>query len=123
MGASGLLAATVAARNGASVTIVERNKRIGKKILVTGNGRCNYTNVLTNITDYNNHDFVEYGISKFNPNKAMDFFSSLGIVPKVEKEGKAYPLSEQASSIVDVFLYELNRLGVEVLSDSKAVSI
>lgn len=122
-GASGLLAATVAARNGASVTIVERNKRIGKKILVTGNGRCNYTNVLTNITDYNNHDFVEYGISKFNPNKAMDFFSSLGIVPKVEKEGKAYPLSEQASSIVDVFLYELNRLGVEVLSDSKAVSI
>lgn len=122
-GASGMLAACVAASNGANVTIIERNNRIGKKILVTGNGRCNYTNTTANVTDYNNEEFVSYGLSVFNPGRAMDYFSKLGIVPKVEKEGKAYPLSEQASSIVDVFLYELNRLNVEIVTEAKVVSV
>lgn len=122
-GASGLMAACVAAKNGAKVTILERNKRIGKKILVTGNGRCNYTNTLTNVTDYNNEAFVAKGISLFNPSRTMDFFNKMGIVPKVESEGKAYPLSEQASSIVDVFLYELERLNIDVMTNSKVVSI
>lgn len=122
-GASGLLAACVAAQNGAKVTILERNKRVGKKILVTGNGRCNYTNTLTNVTDYNNEAFVAKGIRLFNPSRTMDFFNRMGIVPKVEKEGKAYPLSEQASSIVDVFLYELKRLNIEVMTNSKVVSV
>jgi hypothetical protein len=122
-GASGLMAACVAAKNGAKVTMLERNKRIGKKILVTGNGRCNYTNTLTNVTDYNNEAFVAKGISLFNPSRTMDFFNKMGIVPKVESEGKAYPLSEQASSIVDVFLYELERLNIDVMTNSKVVSI
>ena len=122
-GASGLLAAIVAKRNGADVTILERNARIGKKILVTGNGRCNYTNTLTNVSDYNNQDFVEYGINLFNPQETMDFFSELGIVPKIEKEGKAYPLSEQASSFIDVFLYELKRLDIEVVNDAYVYNV
>jgi hypothetical protein len=117
-GASGIIAAIVAKRNGASVTVLERNPRIGKKILVTGNGRCNYTNALTNVSDYNNPKFVEYGLSVFNPQVTMSFFSELGIVPKVENEGKTYPLSEQASSIIDVFLYELNRLNIEVVNNA-----
>jgi predicted Rossmann fold flavoprotein len=122
-GASGLLAASVAAKNGSNVTILERNSRIGKKILVTGNGRCNYTNTTTNVTDYNNPDFVSYGLSVFNPSRTINYFSTLGIVPKVEKEGKTYPLSEQASSIVDVFLYELDLMNVEVITDAMVVSI
>ena len=117
-GASGVLAAIIAKRNGASVTILERNPRIGKKILVTGNGRCNYTNALTNVSDYNNQEFVKYGLDVFNPQETMNFFSELGIVPKIEKEGKAYPLSEQASSIIDVFLYELKRLDIEVVGNA-----
>lgn len=117
-GASGLLAACIAKKQGAKVTIIERNPRIGKKILVTGNGRCNYTNALTSINDYNQPDFVAYGLSVFNPSRTMAFFSQLGIVPKIEKEGKTYPLSEQASSMIDVFLYELNRLGVEVITEA-----
>ncbi len=122
-GASGMLAACVAAQNNAHVTILERNDRIGKKILVTGNGRCNYTNTMANVTDYNNQDFVSYGLSVFNPSRTMDFFKTLGIEPKVENEGKAYPLSEQASSIIDVFIYELNRLNVEIITEAKVVSI
>ena len=82
-GASGLVAAIIAKRQGANVTIIERNSRVGKKILVTGNGRCNYTNSLANIYDYNNPDFVSYGLSVFNPQRAMSFFSDLGIVPKI----------------------------------------
>jgi len=117
-GASGLIAAISARRLGADVTIIERNNRIGRKLLATGNGRCNYTNVLTSVEDYNNPNFVSYALSHFNPAKAMAFFSELGIVPKVEKEGKAYPLSEQASSIVDVFLYEIEHLGIEVVTDA-----
>lgn len=122
-GASGLLAAVVARRNGANVTILERNPRIGKKILVTGNGRCNYTNSLTSVTDYNNQDFVRYGLELFNPEETMSFFSELGIVAKIEKEGKAYPLSEQASSIIDVFLYELNRLEIDVVNNAYVYNI
>lgn len=113
-----MLAAIVAARNGCDVTILERNNRIGKKILVTGNGRCNYTNSLANISDYNNQEFVSYGLSVFSPQKTMSFFSELGIVPKIEQEGKTYPLSEQASSIIDVLLYELNRLNVNIITDA-----
>ncbi|MBI9009420.1 MAG: NAD(P)/FAD-dependent oxidoreductase [Tenericutes bacterium] len=122
-GASGILAAIVAKRNGAEVTVIERNSRIGKKILVTGNGRCNYTNALSSVSDYNNQEFVEYGLKAFSPENTMSFFNDLGIVPKVENEGKAYPLSEQASSIIDVFLYELNRLHIEVVSDAYVINI
>jgi len=117
-GASGLVAAIVAKRNGAQVTILERNHRIGKKILATGNGRCNYTNVLANPTDYNNPDFVQQALTYFPPARAITFFEQLGIVPKVENEGKAYPLSEQASSIVDVLLYEINRLNIKVIANA-----
>ena len=83
-GASGMLAACIAAEQ-ANVTIFERNNRIGKKILATGNGRCNYTNTFANVTDYNNQEFVSYGLSVFNPSRTMDYFKKLGIEPKVEK--------------------------------------
>lgn len=122
-GASGMMAAVVAARNGADVTILERNSRIGKKILVTGNGRCNYTNTLTDVLDYNNPEFVEYALKYFSPYKVLDFFKELGIEPKIEDEGKTYPLSEQASSIIDVFLYELQRLEVDIVSDAYVINV
>ena len=122
-GASGILAAITAKRNHADVTIIEKNSRIGKKILVTGNGRCNFTNSLTNVLDYNNPEFVSYGLSVFNPQRTMSFFNELGIVPKIENEGKTYPLSEQASSIIDVFLYELKRLNIEVITEAIAFKI
>lgn len=122
-GASGLISAIVAKRNGADVTILEKNPRIGKKILVTGNGRCNYTNANTTINDYNNPEFVQYAISYFNPQRTMSFFNDLGIVPKIENEGKTYPLSEQASSIIDVFLYELKNLNIEVVNNANVYNV
>ena len=122
-GASGILAAIVARRNGANVTLLEKNPRIGKKILATGNGRCNYTNVLASAADYNHPDFVAPVLDRFGPDRTIAFFERLGIAPKVETEGKAYPRSEQASSFLDVFLYELNASGVNVVCDAPVVRL
>lgn len=113
-GASGIIAALSADMNGAKVLLIEKNNRIGKKILVTGNGRCNYTNVLLDKNDFNNPEFVQRTLDQFDVKDTIDFFDSLGISPKVEVEGKTYPLSEQASSFLDVFLYELNRRAVNI---------
>ena len=122
-GASGLMAAITASLKLSKVLIVEKNPRIGKKILVTGNGRCNYTNVLTKPTDYNNPEFVEKAFKHFDFQRTLDFFIELGIVPKIEAEGKTYPLSEQASSFLDVFLYEISKRDIEVALDTEVLSI
>lgn len=122
-GASGLLAAIIARRQKANVTILERNLKIGKKILATGNGRCNFTNANATKNDYNHPEFVSKAFEIFGPKVTMDFFESLGIAPKIEDLGKTYPLSEQASSILDVLVYEINRIGVHVVTDAHVKSI
>ena len=98
-GASGMMAALSARKQGAEVTILERNHKLGKKILATGNGRCNFTNVDANPHDYNHPDFVNQVFEQFSVSKTIHFFKQMGIYPKIEDEGKTYPLSEQASSI------------------------
>ena len=122
-GASGLLAAISAKENGAEVFIIERNAKIGRKILATGNGRCNYTNVDATCDHYNHPQFVKPVFEQFGPDKTVKFFERLGIEPKIEDEGKTYPLSEQASSIVDVLAYELERLNIKVFYESYVESI
>lgn len=117
-GASGLLAAIAASEKGAEVCLLEKNPRVGKKILATGNGRCNYTNVGALPRDYNRPDFVAPAFSLFGPGATVGFFRRLGIVPKVEDEGKTFPLSEQASSVLDVLLYRTKELGVEIVADA-----
>lgn len=117
-GASGLLAAISAKEHGADVFILERNTKIGRKILATGNGRCNFTNVDATHNHYNHPDFVKPIFEQFGPDKTINFFEGLGIEPKIEDEGKTYPLSEQASSIVDVLSYELDRLSIKVFYES-----
>lgn len=119
-GASGLVAAISAKRMGAKVTILERNPRVGKKILATGNGRCNLTNINADVPCYNgeNPKFIYSAFSQFSVERSLEFFEGLGIEYKVEEEGKVYPMSDQASSVLDVLLYEVHRLKIEVLCDS-----
>lgn len=119
-GAAGIVAAITARRLGAQVTILERNSRIGKKILATGNGRCNYTNINTNTVHfYGKHPyFTNQALTNFSAHDTISFFEKLGIVPKVEEGGKVFPRSEQASSFLDVFLYELKDIGVNVVCDA-----
>lgn len=124
-GAAGMMAAITAARGGAKVTLLERNPRIGKKILVTGNGRCNYTNQHAGPSYYfgSASSLVAPVFEAFSVADTVRFFKGLGIEPRVEDAGKTYPMSEQASSILDVLFYELNRLHVDIRPDTEVLSI
>ncbi|HHW04199.1 MAG TPA: NAD(P)/FAD-dependent oxidoreductase [Thermoanaerobacterales bacterium] len=115
-GAAGMMAAISARMHGARVAILERNPRVGKKILATGNGRCNFTNIYTDAEHYHgkNPKFIYGALFQFDVSKTIAFFEKLGIAHKVEDGGRVFPMSDQASSVLDVLLYELNRLGVEI---------
>ena len=115
-GASGLMAAITAKKSGKEVVILERKDRILKKVLITGNGRCNITNVNANISNYfgKNISSVENILNKFTPQDTMDFFYGLGIVCNEENRGKVYPLSGQASSVVDALRFEAEKLGIKI---------
>ena len=119
-GASGMMAAVAAARNGANVRIIEKNDRAGKKLLATGNGRCNFTNMTVQASDFNNSDkgFTDAAFGCFGVEKTIDFFEQLGIFPRIEAEGRVYPYSEQAASVLGAFLTELKRLRVEIVFSS-----
>lgn len=115
-GASGLMAAITAKKLGKEVIILERKDRILKKVLITGNGRCNITNVNANISNYfgKNISSVENILNRFTPQDTMDFFNELGIVCNEENRGKVYPLSGQASSVVDALRFEAEKLGIKI---------
>lgn len=123
-GASGMMAAITAARAGKSVCILERLNRIGKKILVTGNGRCNVSNTNLKPANYYSRSQKEiFGpIAQFDYEKTEVFFKELGIEPLVEGT-KVYPRSEQANSILDVLRMELEELAVDILTEVKVVSL
>ncbi|MBR3791272.1 MAG: NAD(P)/FAD-dependent oxidoreductase [Clostridia bacterium] len=124
-GASGILAAITAARNGAKVTIYERCDRIGRKILATGNGRCNYTNVNAGVGNYHgkNPEFINDAINNFWTIETNSFFAELGMLTKVEENGKAFPYSLQASAVLDVLRYELERLCVNIVTEFEVENI
>lgn len=124
-GASGLMAAIVAARNGAEVTIYEKLNKVGKKILATGNGRCNYTNMNMSIDRYHGKNIkqVENVLNFFDLKKTLNFFEDIGINPYVGDLGKVYPSSLQASSVLDVLRYEAERLNVLEVTDFEVIGL
>lgn len=117
-GASGMMAAIIAARENKKVAIIEKLDKAGKKILATGNGKCNFTNHVMNADCfYGDKAFVEQVLVNFSVENCLDFFHSIGIYPK-QKNGYYYPNSEQASSVTNAFLYELDRLGVKLFYET-----
>jgi len=124
-GASGIVASIIASRRNSQVTLLERNDRIGKKLLVTGNGRCNYTNKNMKVDCFHgtNKNFIENIIKQFDRDKTLEFFEKLGIVPKAEDGGKIFPMSLQSSSVLDVLRYELERLDVNVVTGAYVTEI
>lgn len=123
-GASGMTAAIHAARNGADVTILEHTERVGKKILSTGNGRCNLTNLFQSVECYrcSQADFPMSVIAQVPVEETLRFFGELGIVVK-NKDGYLYPNSEQASAVLDVLRMELEHRKVRVVYDCRVQSI
>ena len=121
-GAAGMMAAVAAARQGAGVLLLEPNEKLGRKLYITGKGRCNVTNwcgreeFLTHIP--RNGKFLYSALSRFSPRDTWDFFEGLGVPLKVERGNRVFPRSDHASDIVDALFYELRRLKVQVLRDS-----
>jgi len=115
-GSSGMMAAISAARIGAAVTLLERKDRVGRKLLATGNGRCNLTNADCAISRFHGGDpaFVAGVLSRFSAASAIDFFEELGIACRTEDDGRIYPHSGQASAVLDVLRWEVERLGIDV---------
>jgi len=124
-GAAGLIASITAARAGNKVTLLEQNSKIGKKILVSGNGKCNIDNKYINPTRFHSQDpdFIEKVLEGYGVDVVEKFFTSIGLELTEGKEGKMFPLSLQASSVVELLEYEANRAGVEILCDYAVTSI
>jgi len=114
-GASGMMSAIMLDRLGYDVTILEKNDTLGKKILMTGNGRCNYFNEDINIEKYytDNYLLLSEIISKDRQKETLNFFNSIGIIPFI-KNGYYYPYSNSASSILNAFLVELDNTKVKI---------
>ena len=123
-GAAGMMAAITAASEGAVVTLLEGGERVGKKILATGNGKCNLGNLNLSTEDYNgaSQEWIGECLSRFNCDDTIRFFRGIGLMLK-EKNGYLYPLSEQADSVLDVLRTELRTSGVEVITEAKVQSV
>ncbi len=120
-----MIAAIIAARTGADVTVFERNDRVGKKLLATGNGQCNLTNLNCNSSHFHGEDpgFVEDVFKNYTVNDTLNFFDTLGALTVSENDGRIYPRTYQASTILDVLRFEIELCGVTVKTQTPVVSI
>ena len=126
-GASGMMCAVKAKEkySDKSVVILEKQPRIGRKLLSTGNGRCNLTNLSCSGTDYSG-SFAKYAesvLGKVSPEAVIESFNNMGLLTYADDEGRVYPLSNQASAVLDVLRFRLESLGVEIICDCKVTKI
>lgn len=122
-GPAGLVAAISAGRLGANVTVFEASDRIGKKILATGNGRCNMSNSGLNPEAYKHPDFVRPVFDRFGYDDTLKFFRSMGLLTVVDGEGRVYPRTKQASSVLNCLRAELGRMPIRIITDKKVSEI
>jgi predicted Rossmann fold flavoprotein len=123
-GAAGLMAACVLARAGAGVTVLERQPRVGKKLLATGNGRCNLTNICASKENYHGAQGVAAGIlAAFPPARVLAEFEKLGVPARIDSEGRAYPSSNMAASVLDNLRLALSEAGGIERTDFDAARI
>lgn len=117
-GAAGMMAAIAAAGAGSRVTLIEKNEKLGKKIFITGKGRCNVTNacetteLFSNVMEHSK--FLFSAIYGFDNQAVMHFFENAGCPLKVERGQRVFPVSDHSSDIIKVLEHELKRLGVQI---------
>lgn len=123
-GPAGCMAAITAAGQGAKVALLERNEKIGRKLYITGKGRCNVTNAATVQTCIGNTPrngrFLTSVLTQFPPEAVMDFFEAQGVPLKVERGNRVFPRSDRAADIVDALLHALRKAGVEIRQERAA---
>ncbi len=126
-GAAGMMAAIIAARNGKEVTVLEQNEKLGKKLFITGKGRCNFTNAC-DVEDLfgnvvSNPKFLYSAFYTFSNDMVMDFFEELGMPYKVERGNRAFPTSDHSSDVIKALEKEMRRLGVVICLNTKVKSL
>jgi len=125
-GASGLLSSIFLSIKGFEVTIFEKNNKVGKKLLATGNGRCNITNQnisLSNFYSNSNISMIKNNIENFSYSYCKEFFSKIGIEFKAGQNGRMYPLSLTSSTVVDILEYESIKAGTKIELNSEITDI
>ena len=124
-GASGMIAALTAAENGRSVVLLERQSRVGRKLLATGNGRCNLTNYHVSPDHYHGEDssFCAHALRAFDTGTTLQYFASLGLLTVSEDSGRVYPMSNMAGSVLDVLRYALERPGIRVCTGQAVTAV
>ena len=118
-GAAGMMAAITAARNGRRVVLIEKNEKLGKKVFITGKGRCNFTNAGDSEDIFNsvvtNKKFLYSAFNSFSQYDCMGFFDELGLKFKIERGNRVFPESDHSSDVIAVLQKELKKLGVEIM--------
>ena len=120
-GAAGLRAALSAAQSGARVILLERNQKVGRKLYITGKGRCNLTNdcpadeALFNVP--HNSRFLTSAMTRFPPSAVQEFFTGLGVPLKTERGGRVFPQSDRAADVIDALFMALRRQKVSIVED------
>lgn len=117
-GMAGLTYSVVALKNGMDVTIAERNIRLGKKIAMSGNGKCNIGNVNANRDCYNKSGIVKSVLGKISVLEYVEFLKSCGVYTYADKEGRMYPLCESATNVVDCLRNQVTKFGGKVVTES-----
>ena len=123
-GASGLMAAVQAARGGASVTVLEHNEKPGKKLLATGNGKCNLTNLSIHAEKYQTDapHILQAVLRQFGPEDTIRWFNRIGL-RTFDRQGWVYPCTEQASSVLDLLLWEAERYHVHFKNKEEVLDV
>lgn len=124
-GAAGLMAALSAARAGADVTIYEHNASVGKKILASGNGRCNIINTTAHVDDYagTHPQFAQYALEELPYAAFETFCHSIGLLLDSKEDGRCYPLSNEAKSVLIAFKSAVADAGVKILTEKKVTAL
>ena len=125
-GPAGMMSAIIAAEGGAKVTLFEKMPRVGRKLGITGKGRCNLTNtagIEEIIKNINNGKFLYSALKKFSSADTVNFFESLGVATKIERGGRIFPVSDSASEVIDALIKKMAIIGVEVKNNSPVTEI
>lgn len=126
-GPAGIMSALTARKNGNNVILIDKNAKIGRKLYISGKGRCN----LTNVAEYNdflsniksNPKFLMGALRAFDNKQTMDYFESLGVRLKVERGGRVFPVSDKSSDVIDALYKELNALGVKTMLSTELYDV
>ena len=126
-GAAGLMAAIRAAECGADVVLIEKMSRVGKKLSITGKGRCNLTNIadvpdiINNIPG--NGKFLTSVLTAFTSVDTINFFEGLGVATKLERGGRVFPVSDSAAEVVEALMHRMDELGVDLRTNTRLTNI